>query len=266
MHPLLNIAVTAARKAGNIILQAVDQLDTIQVEQKGINDYVTQIDKSCEQEIIYIIRKAYPHHTILAEESGFLEVANAPPSEVTWIIDPLDGTKNFIHGYPQFCISIGIMQNNRIEHGVIFDPLKGELFTASRGRGVQLNNRRLRVSSTAHLGKALLGSTIQSQELATLTKFFDLFKSLYPACSGVRNAGSSALDLAYVAAGRLDGCFQYGVKIWDMSAGSLMVREAGGLITDLKGNEDFLESGNVLATNPKIYSALLKIMNEHFQE
>lgn len=266
MHPLLNIAITAARKAGNIILQAVDQLDTIEIEQKGVNDYVTQIDKSCEQEIIYIIKKAYPHHTILGEEGGLLEVPNASKSEITWVIDPLDGTKNFIHGFPQFCISIGIMQNNRVEHGVIFDPLRGELFTSSRGKGVQLNNRRLRVSKAAHLGNALLVGGFQTQDLATLNKFFDLFKVLYPACSGMRHTGSSALDLAYVAAGRFDGCFQYGLKIWDMSAGSLMIREAGGLITDFKGNEDFLESGNILASTPKIYPALLKIMTQYFPE
>jgi len=267
MHPLVNIAVTAARKAGNMILQAVDQLDSLKIEQKGINDYVTQIDKACEQEIIYIIRKAYPDHTILGEESGLSELPNAKPSDITWVIDPLDGTKNFIHGFPQFCVSIGIMQNNRVEHAVIFDPLKGELFTASRGRGVQLNNRRLRIKKDIQLAQALLGHCVhQSQNADTLKKFCDLSKALYPVCSALRNTGSAALDLAYVAAGRLDGCFLYGIKIWDMAAGSLMIREAGGLISDFQGNEGFLESGNVLTANPKVYPALLKIMQSYFPE
>lgn len=263
MHPLLNIAVSAARKAGNIILQAVDHLDAVEVEQKGLNDFVTQIDKASEQEIIYIIRKAYPNHTILGEESGLLELPESSGSEITWVIDPLDGTNNFIHGFPQFCISIGIMHNNRVEHGVIFDPLRDELFTVSRGRGVQLNNKKIRVSRTPHIGGALLGTSFHSQDSS---KLFDFFKILYPACSGTRHTGSAALDLAYVAAGRLDGVFAYGLKIWDMAAASLMVREAGGLITDFKGKETYLESGNILAANPKIYQSLLTLMDKHYPD
>jgi myo-inositol-1(or 4)-monophosphatase len=263
MHPILNIAVSAARKAGNIILQAVDQLDTVKVEQKGLNDYVTQIDKSCEQEIIYIIRKAYPNHTILGEESGLSEMPGASKDEITWVIDPLDGTNNFIHGFPQFCVSIGVMHNNRVEHGVIFDPLRDELFTASRGNGAQLNNRKIRVSKATSIGGALIGTSYRDQDAAHL---FDFLKNLSQNSSGARHAGSAALDLAYVAAGRLDGVFAYGLKMWDMAAGSLMIREAGGLITDFKGQESFIESGNILAGNPKIYQALLMLMEKHRPE
>lgn len=262
MHPLLNIAVTAARKAGNIILKAVDQLDTVKIEQKGLNDYVTQIDKACEQEIIYIIRKAYPKHTILGEENGLLELPNAPKSEVTWVIDPLDGTNNFIHGFPQFCVSIGIMQNNQVEHGVVFDPLRDELFTASRGQGAQLNNRKIRVSKTTNFSQALLGTSFHSKDSDHLS---DFFKILFQSCSGTRHMGSAALDLAYVAAGRLDGLFAYGLKIWDMSAASLMIREAGGLITDFKGQDRYLESGNILAATPKVFQGLLTLVEKHYR-
>lgn len=263
MHPLLNIAVTAALKAGKIIVQAVDKMETVIVEQKGINDYVTQVDKACEQEIIYIIKNAYPNHTILGEESGLLEMPDASDSEITWVIDPLDGTNNFIHGFPQFCISIGIMYKNQVEHGVIYDPLRGELFTASKGKGAQLNNKKIRVSKTTSLAGGLLGTCFRAQDSAQL---FEFFKILFPTCSGIRHTGSAALDLAYVAAGRLDGICAYGLKLWDMSAGSLMIREAGGLISDYKGSEAYLESGSVLAASPKVYHALLTLMEKHYSK
>jgi myo-inositol-1(or 4)-monophosphatase len=260
MHPLVNIGVRAARQAGKIILQAIDHLDKITVEEKGVNDYVTQIDKAAEQEIIHLIRKAYPEHSILAEESGLLA---ADHSEITWIIDPLDGTTNFIHGYPQFCVSIGMMLNQRLEHGIIFDPLRGELFTASRGRGAQLNERRIRVSTTTQLKYALLGTGFPSRDPQVMNNYFQLMQALFPISSGVRRGGSAALDLAYIACGRLDGFWEYSLKPWDIAAGALLIQEAGGFVSSFRNTDDYLESGNVVAGTPKIHKALLEILAQH---
>ncbi len=253
--PILNIAVNAARAAGNIIIRALDRLDTIRVSQKQPHDYVTDIDQKAEQEIISIIRKAHPHHGILGEESG----ASAG-KEYTWIIDPIDGTRNFIHGYPQFAVSIGISYKGKIEHGVIYDPVRQELFTASRGKGARLNDKRIRVSKRTELKDCLLatGFTYQSGSDSLLAAHLRTLEVLIPLCGDIRRPGAATLDLAYVACGRLDGFWESGLKIWDIAAGTLLIKEAGGLVCDPDGGEDYLNSGNVVVGNPKILKLLLK--------
>ncbi len=253
--PILNIAVNAARAAGNIIVRALDRLDTIHISQKKPNDFVTDIDQKAEQEIIGIIRKAHPNHAILGEESG--ETAG---KDYTWIIDPIDGTRNFIHGYPQFAVSIGIRHKDKIEHGVIYDPVRQELFTASRGKGARLNDKRIRVSKRTELKDCLLatGFTFQEASKASFAAHLRTLETLFPLCGDIRRPGAATLDLAYVACGRLDGFWEAGLKIWDIAAGILLIKEAGGLVCDFDGGEDYLTSGNTVVGNPKILKLLLK--------
>jgi myo-inositol-1(or 4)-monophosphatase len=259
-NPIVNIAIRAARAAGNIITRALDRLDTIQVSQKRPNDYVTEIDQKAEQEIIKIIHKAYPSHAILGEESG--EIAG---DDYTWIIDPLDGTRNFIHGFPQFAVSIAITHKGKIQHGVIYDPLRQELFTASRGKGAQLNDRRIRVSKHHQLADCLLGTGFPyHRSEADIDAYAGAFKAIMPLCGDIRRAGAATLDLAYVACGRLDGFWELGLKPWDIAAGALLIKEAGGLVCDFNGGEDYLNSGNIIAANPKVLKLLLQNLNPHF--
>ena len=256
MHPLLNIAIQAARNAAKIIVRFFDRLDTLEIDEKERNDFVTQVDRYSEEEIIATIRKSYPDHTILAEESGLA----AGKDEYVWIIDPLDGTANFIHGFPHFAISIAVTYRNQLEVGVIYDPLRQELFTAARGRGAQLDNRKIRVSQCQKLDRALLGTGFPFKEKSQFNAYFHLFKTIFPNVAGVRRAGAAALDLAYVAAGRLDAYWELGLKPWDMAAGLLLVKEAGGLVGDLDGKSDVMETGNVLVGNPKIYPVLSELI------
>lgn len=255
-HPLVNIAVSAARLAGKMIARAQDQMDSIKVQKKGINDFATQVDRAAEEIIIETIHKAYPNHAILGEETGHHDEHH---SDVTWIIDPIDGTTNFIHGFPQFCISIGIKQNDRVMHGVVYDPMRDELFTASRGQGAQMNGKRLRVSTTDTLQNALLGTGFPFRDFSHIEQYTAFLKTLMPLCSGIRRAGAAALDLAYVAAGRLDGFWEYGLKPWDVAAAGLFIQEAGGFITTLEGDNEYLNGKSVLAGTPKIYQALLEL-------
>lgn len=257
MQPILNIAIRAARKAGTVITRAVDQIETLTITQKGRHDYVSEIDRRAEDEIVRIIRKTYPSHGILAEESGELK-----GDEITWIIDPLDGTTNFLHGFPQFAVSIGIQNRNRLEHGVIYDPLRDELFTASIGEGAQLNDRRLRVSKAVTLDGSLLGTGFPFREVAQIDEYVEIFRTLMPICSGIRRAGAASLDLAYVAAGRLDGFWESGLKPWDMAAGAVIIQEAGGLIGDMRGANRFMQTGDMVAGNPKVYAALIQKLDE----
>ncbi len=249
--PIVNIAVNAARQAGNTIVRALDRLDAIQITQKRPNDFVTEIDQQVEKEIIHIIRKAHPNHGILGEEGGEI-----PGDDFTWIIDPIDGTRNFIHGFPQFAVSIGIRYKKKIEHGVIYDPLRQELFTATRGKGARLNERRIRVSKRNKLEDCLLGMGFRASKQDTHA--ITLLEEILPV-SDIRCFGAATLDLAYVAAGRLDAFFESGLKIWDLAAGTLLIKEAGGLVCDLDGSDNYLKSGNVIAGNPKILKMLLKI-------
>ena len=257
MHPMLNIAVKAARRAGSIINRASIDLDRLQVSRKGPHDYVTEVDRAAEEAIIDVLRTAYPDHLILAEESG--QHGHPPAGELAaneWVIDPLDGTTNFIHGLPTYAVSIALRQRGQVMHAVIFDPARNELFTASRGSGAFLNDRRVRVSGQTKFHDALLGArwpgSFGPDQLAA-----PRFGALASKCSAVRRTGSVVLDLAYVAAGRLDGFCGIGLQQWDMAAASLMVLEAGGLVGDLEGEQTWMETGSVLAATPRIFTQML---------
>lgn len=258
MNPALNIAIKAARKAGSLILRHMDRLGGLTVSLKGRNDYVSEVDRQAEEEIIAVLRKAYPQHGILAEEGG-----SRAGDEFQWIIDPLDGTTNYLHGFPQFAISIALARRGLPEQAVVYDPLREELFTASRGAGAFLNDRRVRVSALKGLDGALLGTGFPFRNQEHLDTYLATFRALHADTAGIRRAGSAALDLAYVAAGRLDGFWEIGLKTWDMAAGTLMIQEAGGMVGDFGGGDDFLRTGNVVAGNPKVYAAILQAIAPH---
>lgn len=253
-EPLINIAIEAARAAGTIIIRAMKRLDTIKIAEKKPNDFVTEVDQRVEQEIIAIIHKAYPTASILGEEFGEIK-----GDDYQWIIDPIDGTRNFIHGFPHFAVSIAVTYKNKIEHGVIYDPLRQELFTASRGKGAHLNDRRIRVSQRKHIEECLFGTGFayrhNDKEALVPAK---ILQSILPVCGDIRRAGAATLDLAYVACGRLDGFWEMGLHIWDIAAGILLVKEAGGMICDPYGGEDYLKTGHVVAANPIIMRQFLK--------
>jgi len=257
MHPMLNIAVKAARRAGAIIIRAALGGTPLEVRAKKANDFVTQVDRAAEQAVIEVVRNAYPSHAILAEESGRLEGGNA---EYCWIVDPLDGTTNFIHGFPQYCVSVAVQHRGATEHAVVYDPAKNELFTASRGRGAFLNDRRIRVSRCRRLEDALVGTGFPFKELSRIEPYVRQLRRLMTGSSGVRRAGSAALDLAYVASGRLDAFWEMGLSAWDMAAGALLIQEAGGLVGDFSGEADYLESGDIAAGTPKVFSQLLQAL------
>ncbi len=260
MHPYLNTAIKAARKAGEIIVQSMDRLDRIEIATKSnANDFVTSVDKAAEAAVINIIKKAYPDHGILGEESGNLAGTN--PNEVIWIIDPLDGTLNFVHGFPQFCVSIGVQVRGVMEHGVIYNPVKDELFTASKGSGAQLNDRRIRVSECKTMSSALIGLGFAYKRTdQTIEECMRRVQKVVMACGDVRRAGSLALELASVAAGRLDGYWETGFGPWDVAAGSLLVREAGGFVGDFAGTDQFMATKSIVAGTPKIYPGLLELL------
>ena len=257
MEPLLNIAVNAARQAGDIIVRNMEQVDHMKITPKNGNDFFSEVDIKAEQAIINTILKAYPDHSILAEESGSHEGSE----EYVWIIDPLDGTSNYLHGFPFFAVSIALKIKNRIEHGVVYDPLRHEYFAASRGRGARLNDRRIRVSKQTQLGSSLLGTGFSGRDSVLNQKYLPTFEALVGKCAGMRRTGSAALDLAYVASGRLDGFWEFGLKPWDIAAGTLLIREAGGLVSDMHGGDDFLKEGNVVAGTPKVFKALLQAIS-----
>lgn len=257
MDAMLNIAIKAARRAGQHIIRNADRLDRLKVESKGHNDFVSEVDRIAEQEIIEILLHAYPDHSILAEESG--EHAG---SEYCWIIDPLDGTTNYLHGYPQYAVSIALKHKERLEQAVIFDPLRDELFSASRGSGAQLNDRRIRVSKVKKMPEALLGTGFPFKTQDKLDVWIDTFRSMLTGSSGIRRAGSAALDLAHVACGRLDGFWEFGLKPWDMAAGCLLIEEAGGLVSDMLEPISALKTGNILAGNPNIYKQMTAILKD----
>jgi myo-inositol-1(or 4)-monophosphatase len=256
MHPTLNIAVRAARRAGSIINRAALDGSALEVKSKHVHDYVTQVDRAAEEAIMEVVRKAYPDHGFLAEESG----ASDERAEVRWIIDPLDGTTNFIHGFPQYCVSIAVEQRGALAHAVVYDPARNELFTASKGRGAFLNDRRIRVSKCRRLQDALVGTGFPFKELTRLDLYLRQLKRLMSEASGVRRAGAAALDLAYVACGRLDAFWELGLSPWDMAAGALLIQEAGGLVGDLEGDAGFLESGDICAATPKVFPPLLEAL------
>lgn len=262
MEPMLNIALRAARKAGELIERAIEHVDVIAIEQKGRNDFVSEVDRKAEQEIIYHLKKAYPDHCFIGEESG--KTGNLD-SEYHWIIDPLDGTTNFLHSIPHFSVSIACKYRGQLTHAVVLDPMKREEFTASRGKGAMLNGRRIRVSSRKSMEGALIGTGIPFNGFAleNIDGFLNCMKEVASQTAGIRRAGSAALDLAYVAAGRFDGFWEMNLQEWDMAAGILLVREAGGMASDFKGGNDYLTSGNVVCAPPKLFKPLLQIVGKH---
>jgi myo-inositol-1(or 4)-monophosphatase len=262
MHPMLNISVRAARNASKVILQSMGRLESVAITQKQRNDFVTEVDKAAEREIINTIHKAYPNHAILAEESGM----NKGDEEYLWIIDPLDGTTNYIHGFPHFSISIAFQHRARLEHAVIYDPVRQELFVASRGEGAQLNERRIRVSQNYKLESALIATGFPFKNPQQFQSYFSTFTALLSKTSDLRRTGSAALDLAYVAAARLDGYWELGVSPWDIAAGILLIKEAGGIVNDFQGEENYLTNGTIAAGNPRILKVLLENIQQSLQQ
>jgi myo-inositol-1(or 4)-monophosphatase len=261
MHPMLTIAVKAARRAGGIINRAAQNLDLLHVSKKAHSDFVSEVDGAAEEAIIRTLLEAYPGHSILAEESG----ARGDPakSEYQWVIDPLDGTTNFLHGFPHYSVSIALMHKNVLAQAVVYDPFANELFTASRGGGAYLNDHRLRVSKRTQLSECLIGTGFPFREFSNEKTYVAMFRDIMPRVAGIRRPGSAALDLAYLAAGRYDGFWEFGLSPWDMAAGCLLITEAGGLLGDMNGNPTHMQSGNLLAGNPKIYEQLLQVFSPH---
>ena len=257
MKPMLNIAIAAARSAGTVIMRYLNRIDSLSISSKQRNDFVSDVDRMAEHEIIRIIHRAHPHHPILAEESGR---HRGKHDEFQWIIDPLDGTTNYLHGFPQFGVSIALKHRGRLQLGVVYDPFKEEMFCANRGNGATLNNHKIRVSRLSDLKGALLGTGIPYRPDQNINDYLLTLKVLIQSAAGVRRAGAAALDLAYIAAGRLDGFWEFGLRPWDMAAGVVLIQEAGGLVGDFLGNHKYMESGNIIAANPKIFKAMLKIL------
>lgn len=262
MHPMLNIAVRAARAAGNIIARGFENRDDLNIEEKGLNDFVTKIDKEAESAIVGKIQESFPDHSFIGEEGSAIK--NNP--DFTWIIDPLDGTTNFIKGIPHFAVSIALMHKGKLEQAVVFDPIRGELFTGSKGAGAQLNGYRIRATKTKDISQAILATAFPFRDKSRLSESLQQFNRIFPQVGDIRRSGSAALDLSYVAAGRYDGYWEKGLKSWDMAAGELLVKEAGGLITDYDGNNDPLyaelkkpgSANGIVAGNPRAVQHIVK--------
>jgi myo-inositol-1(or 4)-monophosphatase len=257
MHPMLNTAVKAARKAASIITRASHDIEKLTIQTKQQNDFVSEVDRAAEDAIVSALHEAYPTHGFIAEESG---PQNAD-AEFVWVIDPLDGTTNFLHGFPQYCVSIGLLHKGVPNQAVVFDPNRNELFTAGKGVGAYLNDRRIRVTKVDRLENALMGTGFPYREIGGIDEYMRMFKNMTLSCSGIRRPGAAALDLAWVAAGRLDGFWEIGLSPWDMAAGALLVREAGGLVGDLNGEDKHLDSGRIVASNGKIFASILKTLH-----
>jgi myo-inositol-1(or 4)-monophosphatase len=253
MHPMLTTAVKAARKAGGIISRASFDLDKLTVRSKRKNDFVSEVDHAAEEAIIGVLRDAYPAHGFLAEESG---EKNAR-ADYVWVIDPLDGTTNFLHGFPQYCVSIALLHKSVPQQAVVLDPTRNELFTATRGSGAFLNDRRIRVSRADRLEAALVGTGFPFRQIDNLERYVTMLKTMMRGTAGIRRAGAAALDLAWVAAGRMDAFWEIGLSPWDMAAGALLVREAGGLVGDFDGDDKYLDKGEIVAANAKVFAAML---------
>lgn len=256
MHPMLNIAVRAARAAGTIIVRGYESQDDLKTEAKGDNDFVTRIDNEAEAAIIAKIKQSYPTHSFVGEESGMTDGDDT----YKWVIDPLDGTTNFIKGIPHFAVSIALFVKGRCDQAVVFDPIRGELFTASKGGGAQLNGYRIRVGTATELGASILATAFPFRNKAALPNYLKSFETIFAKSGDIRRTGSAALDLCYVAAGRFDGYWESGLKPWDMAAGTLIVQEAGGMVVDHKGGNDSMKNGDIIAANPKVVRALAQAL------
>ncbi len=255
MNALQNVAIMAARRGGNVVMRHLNRLDRIKVEKKGHNDFVSEADRAAEAAVIEVIHRHYPDHAILAEESG-----GQGESDSVWVIDPLDGTTNFLHGFPQFCVSVGVRVKGRTEAAAVYDPMRQELFAAARGEGATLDDRKIRVSGRQDLEHALIGTGFPfRQPDMDMAPYLNMLGKVVRNTSGVRRPGAAALDLCYVAAGRLDGFWETGLKAWDLAAGALIIREAGGIVSGLDGSEDYLNSGHILCGTPRIYAGLARL-------
>lgn len=259
MHPMLNTAIKAARRGATIINRASFDLDRIEPTEKQHNDFVSEVDKAAEAAIIETLLCAYPTHAVLGEESGASDNL-IETSEYVWIIDPLDGTTNFLHGFPQYCVSIALQHNGTMTQAVIFDPTRNELFAATKGAGAFLNDKRIRVSKRDKLADALIGTGFPFRSQADIENYIPMFKAISGKCQGLRRPGSAALDLAYVAAGRLDGFFEKGLKPWDIAAGALIVTEAGGITGTFDGESGYLHKGDIISAPPKIFAQLVNLL------
>jgi myo-inositol-1(or 4)-monophosphatase len=259
MHPMLTNAVKAARQAGDIINFASRDLGQLKIQTKTFNDFVSEVDKAAEKAIIDTLKEAYPDHGFLGEESGDTN----KEAENIWIIDPLDGTTNFLHSFPCYCVSIALQQKGVLTQAVIYDPVKNDLFTATKGRGAFLNDKRIRVGSRIKLQEALIATGFPFREFSYLDTYMDMLKDMIKKTTGIRRPGSAALDLAYVAAGFSDGFFELNLSPWDIAAGGLIVQEAGGIVGDFEGNESWLKTGNIVAANPKVFSQMLQVLAPH---
>jgi myo-inositol-1(or 4)-monophosphatase len=258
MNPTINIAVRAARQAGTVIMRSFGRLDTLTVTEKKANDFVSDVDRNAEKAIIETIHKAHPHHAILAEESGV-----HGKDDFQWVIDPLDGTTNYLHGFPQFAVSIALLHRGRLECAVVYDPVRDEMFTAARGGGALINDRRLRVSDHKGLQGALLGTGIPFRDQRYMDAYLGMLKDLSRDSAGIRRPGSAALDFAYVASGRLDGFWELGLSVWDFAAGALLVQEAGGVVSDIRGGSQYLTSGNVICGNVRLHREMVTVIGSH---
>ncbi len=258
MQPTLIIAIRAARAAGRILMRYLDRVDQLHIQAKSQNDFVTEVDRAAEDAIIHELRSKYPNHAILAEESG----AHGK-GDFQWVIDPLDGTTNYLHGFPQFSISIALRHRGRLECGLVYDPLREEMFTAERGGGAQMNDRRIRVANRLGLEGALIGTGFPFRDQRQLDTYLAMFRTMILNTAGLRRPGSAALDLAYVACGRTDGFWELGLAEWDMAAGALLINEAGGTVTDLAGGDRYFQTGNIIGGNLKLHRALQQALQPH---
>ncbi|GGY56390.1 inositol monophosphatase [Pseudoduganella albidiflava] len=261
MHPMLNTAVKAARRAAAVINRASFDLDRVSFAEKNPNDFVTDVDRAAEEAVIEVLQKAYPSHAFLGEESGTTGNVN-DESEFVWIIDPLDGTTNFIHGFPQYAVSIALQQRGVITLGVVYDPVRNELFTAEKGAGAFLNDKRIRVRKLDRIAGALLGTGYKNGSPKALEEYLKMYGIMAERCHGVRRAGSAALDLAYVASGRLDGYYEKSLQPWDIAAGTLLVTEAGGIAGEFNGESDYMRTGHVIAGSPRVFGQMVGLLAE----
>ncbi|UXH80389.1 inositol monophosphatase family protein [Roseateles amylovorans] len=261
LHPMLNVAIKAARTAGAIINRASMDLDILKINTKSPNDFVTEVDQAAEAAIIETLLQAYPDHGILAEESG--RTHGARHSEYQWIIDPLDGTTNFIHGLPVYCVSIALAHRNVVQQAVVYDPTRNDLFYATKGRGAYLNDKRLRVSKRTRMSDALIGTGFPFRRGDNFKRYMKMFEEVMTQCAGLRRPGAAALDLCYVAAGYYDAFFETGLNPWDVAAGSLIITEAGGLVGNFTGESDFLFQREIVAGSPKIYGQLVQTLTPY---
>ncbi len=267
MHAVLNVAIMAAREAASVINRYSSQIERVNTRDKGANQIVSEVDIIAEESIINIIRQHFSDHKITSEEgtAGEQPAPTAGEKEYEWIIDPLDGTHNYLHGFPYYCISIGVKFDGKIEHAVVMDPVRQEIFSASRGSGAHVDNQRIRVSKTRRLSEALLSTGMPFRDPADIKSWLRSYASVIPRAQSVHRVGASALDMAYVAAGRYDGLWQLGLKQWDMCAGALLIQEAGGLITDIDGKQNFLETGTIVCGNDKIHEKLLQLVQSQIK-